>query len=149
MRPIVSLLAGLLLAGAAAAGDVYVTRDSQGRPIYTDRPDTLPANRLGIKNASTDDAEVEARYQEEMDRYAADDDGAAKESDSRQAKAATAEDKARRCAEARQRYESYTNAIRLYEEPAGGGERRYLSNEELDATRANAKQTMDEFCAGQ
>jgi hypothetical protein len=153
MRSIVTFLAGLLIAGAAMAGDVYVTKDAKGVPVYTDRPDTLPADRVGIKSASTDDAEVEARYQEQMSRYAADDadatDAAAKAADAAKAKAETAEDKAKRCADARQRYEAYMNAIRLYEQPATGGERRYLTNEELDKARANAKQTMDEFCAGQ
>jgi hypothetical protein len=153
MRPIVTFLAGLLITGAAVAGDVYVTKDAKGVPVYTDRPDTLPANRVGIKSDSTDDAEVETRYQEQMSRYTAEDEAAkaaaAKAADDAKAKATTAEDKAKRCADARQRYESYMNAIRLYEQPATGGERRYLTNEELDKARANAKQTMDEFCAGQ
>jgi hypothetical protein len=153
MRPIVTFLAGLLITGAAVAGDVYVTKDAKGVPVYTDRPDTLPANRVGIKSDSTDDAEVETRYQEQMSRYTAEDEAAkaaaAKAADDAKAKATTAEDKAKRCADARQRYEAYMNAIRLYEQPATGGERRYLTNEELDKARANAKQTMDEFCAGQ
>jgi hypothetical protein len=88
-----------------------------------------------------------------MSRYTAEDEAAkaaaAKAADDAKAKATTAEDKAKRCADARQRYEAYMNAIRLYEQPATGGERRYLTNAELDTARANAKQTMDEFCAGQ
>jgi hypothetical protein len=153
MRPIVTFLAGLLITGAAVAGDVYVTKDAKGVPVYTDRPDTLPANRVGIKSDSTDDAEVETRYQEQMSRYTAEDEAAkaaaAKAADDAKAKATTAEDKAKRCADARQRYEAYMNAIRLYEQPATGGERRYLTNEELDSARANAKRAMYEFCAGQ
>jgi hypothetical protein len=40
------------------------------------------------------------------------------------------------------------NARRLYEPGSGEGERRYLSDAELDAARANARQAMDEFCGG-
>jgi hypothetical protein len=38
------------------------------------------------------------------------------------------------------------NAQRLYED-ADGGERRYLTDAELDAAREDAKKVMDEFCA--
>ena len=37
------------------------------------------------------------------------------------------------------------NAIRVYEE-GPDGQRRYLSSEEIDTTRANARKAMDEFC---
>ena len=39
------------------------------------------------------------------------------------------------------------NAQRLYEQSAPDGERRYLTDAELDAARENAKKVMDEFCA--
>jgi hypothetical protein len=61
----------------------------------------------------------------------------------------TAEDRAKRCIEARQRYESYMTARRLYEPGSTEAERRYLDSAEIDAARANAKQTMDELCSGQ
>ena len=53
----------------------------------------------------------------------------------------------KRCVEARTRYEATLNAIRLYEE-GPDGQRRYLSSEEIDSARADAKKTGDEFCAG-
>jgi hypothetical protein len=40
------------------------------------------------------------------------------------------------------------NARRLYEPGSTEGERRYLDSNEIDQTRENAKQLMDQFCAG-
>jgi len=152
MRAIALLLPGILLAGAAIAGDVYVTKDEKGVPVYTDTPRTLPAEKAGIKSTSTDKATVQTQYQERMKQYAADDAAASQESatagDAAKAAALTAEDKAKRCAEARERYAVATGNNRLYEVGLNG-ERRYLSSEEIDAARAGSKRVMDEFCGGQ
>ena len=144
----------LLLAFAGAqANEVYKTTDPQGRPVYTDKPPVLPAERLNVKSSTTDVVEVEKRYDAEMKRYSAEGkaetEAAKKAADARQAQALSAEDKARRCQEARQRYESAMYARRLYEPGATEGERRYLSSEEIDAARADAKKVMDELCGGQ
>ena len=151
MRRMHAILAGLLLSGVAVGGEVYVTRDAKGNPVYTDRPDTLPAEKLGVKSTTTDPAEVQARYDEEMKKYSADSDAAAKAraqaADTAKAREITAEDRAKRCVEARTRYEATLNAIRLYEE-GPDGQRRYLSSEEIDGARADARKTVDEFCAG-
>jgi hypothetical protein len=145
----VVLLAGMALTGQGLAGEVYVTRDKQGNIVYTDRPDTLPAQTVGIASASTDPAEVQARYGEEQKKFADDDKRRALEAsdaaDAAEARAAKAADRARRCTAARERYQAMTDAWRLYEE-GPDGERRYLSSEEIDAERARARQTMDEFC---
>jgi hypothetical protein len=152
MRVIALLLPGILLAGAAIAGDVYVTKDEKGVPVYTDTPRTIPAEKLGIKSTSTDKAAVQTQYQERMKQYAADDAAASQKSsaiaDASKAAALTAEDKAKRCAEARGRYAVATGNDRLYE-IGPNGERRYLSSEEIDAARTGAKRVMDEFCGGQ
>jgi len=144
----------LLLAFAGAhAGDVYKTTDAQGRLVYTDKPPSLPAERLSVQSTTTDVVEVQKRYDAQMKQYGAADqaaaDAAKKAADARKAQAMTAEDRAKRCIEARQRYESVMNAHRLYEPGATEGERRYLDSAEIDAARASAKQTMDELCGGQ
>jgi len=146
-----AIIAGLLMSGVALGGEVYVTRDASGNPVYTDRPDTLPAEKLGVRSNTTDPAEVQARYDEQMKKYSADSDSATKArteaADTAKAREITAEDRAKRCVEARTRYEATLNAIRLYEE-GPDGQRRYLSAEEIDGARADAKKTVDEFCAG-
>jgi hypothetical protein len=152
MKPTVTLALALLLAAGAQAGDVYVTKDAQGRPIYTDTPATIPAQKVGIASASTDPATVQKRYADQMKQYAAEDASASKAAagadDPAKAKQLSAEDKAKRCADARQRYQSYMDAHRLYED-GPDGQRRYLTSEEIDASRASAKQVMDQFCSGQ
>jgi hypothetical protein len=152
MRAIALLLPGILLASVAIAGDVYVTKDAKGVPVYTDTPQTIPAEKLGIKSISTDKAAVQTQYQERMKQYAADDAAANQRSsttaDASKAAALTAEDKAKRCSEARERYAVATGNNRLFE-VGPNGERRYLSSEEIDAARASAKRVMDEFCGGQ
>jgi hypothetical protein len=131
---------------------VYVTKDAQGRPIYTDTPATIPAQKIGIASASTDPATVQKRYADQMKQYATEDASASKAAagadDPAKAKQLSAEDKAKRCADARQRYQSYMDAHRLYED-GPDGQRRYLTSEEIDASRASAKQVMDQFCSGQ
>jgi hypothetical protein len=57
----------------------------------------------------------------------------------------TATQKAEQCTKARQRYDTYMNSQRLYQQTADG-ERKYLSDEELNAARASAKASMDVMC---
>lgn len=152
MKRVVTMLAGLLLAGSAAAGDVYVTKDADGKPVYTDRPQTLPADKVGIASRSSDPQEVEARYRADMERYEAGrqaaDESRARATETQRAAEMTAADRAARCVAARRQYQTTLEHFRIYEE-LPDGERRYLSSEEIDGARATAKQAMDEFCGQQ
>ena len=152
MKLILTFAAGLLLAAAAQAGDVYVTKDAKGNLVYTDRPQTLPAEKAGIESTATDPAEVETRYEEQMKRYAEEDASATKSaaaaSDAKKAATLKAEDKVQRCADARKRYQASMESYHLYVVGADG-ERRYLDSAEIDRVRADSKQMMDEFCGGQ
>ena len=40
---------------------MYVVTDAKGNRVYTDRPQTLPAQKAGIQSTPTDPAEVQAR----------------------------------------------------------------------------------------
>ena len=151
MRAIM-LLAAAVLAGTAGAGEVYVTKDAQGNTVYTDTPQTIPAQKLGIRSSGTDPAGVQSRYSDEMKKYATDDAAASKsaasQADAAKAQALSAEDKAKRCAEARTRYQAVMSSYRLYV-TGPDGERRYLDSAEIDTARIDAKKVMDEFCGGQ
>lgn len=153
MKAFVTVATILLTAVGAHASEVYKTTDAQGRPVYTDKPVALPAERLNVKTSTTDVVEVQKRYEEQMKSYSEGDkaqaEAAKRAADAKKASTLTAEDRAKRCQDARQRYESYMNARRLFEPGTTEGDRRYLSDAEIDAARANAKQTMDEFCSGQ
>jgi hypothetical protein len=153
MKAFVTVATLLLAVANAHAAEVYKTTDAQGRPVYTDKPPSLPAEKLNVRTATTDATDVQERYDAQMQQYDAagktEAEAAKKAADARKAQEMTAEDRAKRCIDARQRYESYMNARRLYESGSTEGERRYLDSAEIDDARAKAKQTMDELCSGQ
>jgi hypothetical protein len=153
MHRIVIVVATIALSAAAQAGDVFVTKDAQGHPIYTDHPDSLPAERVNVTTKQTDSVDVQKRYAEQMKGYEAADkasaEAASQATEAKKAATVTAADKAKRCQEARTQYQSVMTARRVYEQGDGAGERRYLDSKEIDAARADAKKVMDEFCSGQ
>ena len=150
MKPTLTLLVAMLVAGGAQAAEVFKTTDSKGQPVYTDRPATLPAERLDVRTQTTDKVEVQQRYDEQMKTYAAAEKTqtaqATDAADAAKANELSATAKVRRCDEARQRYEAYMNARRLYEPGAAEGERRYLTDAEIDDAREKALQVMNTFC---
>lgn len=152
-RTALTVLAASLLCTAAGAAEVFMTRDAQGRPVYTDRPESLPAQKLNVATKQTDVVAVQSRYQQEMEKLQATEkatkDAANRQADARQATELSATDKAKRCQDARTRYEQLMNARRIYEPGSTPEDRRYLDSTEMDAARASAKQVMDEFCAAQ
>jgi Domain of unknown function (DUF4124) len=153
MHRLIILTASLAVLANAQAAEVFKTTDAQGNTIYTDRPDSLPAQKVNVATRSTDKVEVQRQYDEKMQANAAADkaraDAAQQASEAKQAKELTAADKAKRCVEARTRYEQVMTAQRLYEPGATEGERRYLDSKEIDDARVSTKKAMDEFCAGQ
>ena len=153
MQRLLLLVASLVVLGSAQASEVFVTKDAQGRLVYTDRPDSLPAQKVNIATKETDSVEVQRQYDEKMKSYAEADKVQAEASkqaaEGKQAREISAADKAKRCLDARARYEQVMTAQRLYEPGATEGERRYLDDKEIDLAREHSKKVMDEFCAGQ
>jgi hypothetical protein len=139
-----------VLAAGPVAADVYKFKDDKGNVLYTDKPSTLPAERLNIQSQKTDTVAVQQRQQEEMKRMQdadkANQQGAGQNKDqSPQTSQMTATERAEQCTKARERYDSYANSRRLYEKLPDGS-RRYLSDAELDAARISAKASMDAMC---
>jgi hypothetical protein len=143
-----TLTASVLLAAPAGA-DVYKFKDDKGNVLYTDKPSTLPAERLNIQSQKTDVVAVQAREQVEQQRQSSSDKTTTQNSqqraDNAQATEMTAKDKAERCTKARERYDVYMNSQKLYEQ-APNGDRRYLSSDELVSAREQAKRSMDAMC---
>lgn len=141
------LAAGLALSGMAHA-DVYKYKDAKGNIQYTDKPAVLPAERLNVQSQRTDTVALNKRLEEEnkksSDQAKSQQSTAAQAADQKKAQELSATDKAEKCAKARERYDTYMNSQRLYEE--SNGERRYLSDTELDAARAAAKASMETLC---
>jgi hypothetical protein len=144
MKPVATLLAGVLLAGVAGAGDVYVTTDAQGRRIYTDTPQTLPAQKLNIRSQTTDPATATNGNSSALARGGKPDNVDSKNPVVQVAQN-TAEDRARRCTDARQQYQMLMTSWQVYT-TGPDDSRTYLTSEQIDQARANAKQAMDQFC---
>ena len=138
-------LATATLAAGIATADVYKYKDEKGNIQYTDKPPSLPAERLNVQSQRTDMVAVQARQQAEQQPAAGPQQPKNNAADQKAATELTAKDKADRCLKARERYDKYMNSQKLFEQTPDG-ERRYLSAEELDATRAAAKASMDVMC---
>jgi Domain of unknown function (DUF4124) len=145
-----TLLLGTLnfVCASASASEVYKYTDEKGNVLYTDKPRTLPAERMNVQTTKVDPA-AQARQNEEMKRMQ-DADNARKQQSAQQSSQSNAapmnaKDRSERCTKARDRYDTYMNSQKLYEEKTGG-ERHYLTSEELDAARASAKANMDIWC---
>ncbi|HEU4655164.1 MAG TPA: DUF4124 domain-containing protein [Steroidobacteraceae bacterium] len=150
LRTVATLtLAASVLMAVQSHADVYKYKDDKGNVLYTDKPATLPAERLNVQSQKTDVVAMQARQEADMKRLQEQDkarqQAANQQSDQQQAAQLSAKDKAEKCTQARERYDKYMNSQKLYEQQANG-ERRYLTSEELDAARASAKATMDVLC---
>lgn len=146
-RPVLllTLVAATLAAGTAVA-DVYKYKDEKGNIQYTDKPPSLPAERLNVQSQRTDVVAAQERSQAVVKANTSSTPAAGNSPAEQKAAAAeTAKDKADRCIKARERYDRYMNSQKLYEQ-GKDGERRYLSDAELDAARASAKSSMDVLC---
>jgi hypothetical protein len=142
-------LAAAVLAAGTVSADVYKYKDDKGNVLYTDKPATLPAERLNVQSQKTDVVAVQARQDVEQKRQQDADrtrqqSGFAK-TEQQAAAQLTAKDKAERCTKARERYDNYMNSQKLYEQQSNG-ERRYLTSAEIDTARATSKTTMDAMC---
>jgi hypothetical protein len=149
-------MAGLLVSTAAfmlpaAAQTVYRAVDELGNPAFTDRPEEYPeaeaiaiqvvaSNRRAIAQKQTDDtqqAEDDAVAQQIRDDQAAEDAAAGQQAEQ--------DAQTTNCNSAKKRFDKYKSARRLYREK-GDGEREYLSEEETDKARVEAKRAVDQWC---
>lgn len=147
-RPLLllTLAAASLAAGTAAVADVYKYKDEKGNIQYTDKPPSLPAERLNVQSQRTDVVAAQERSAAAVKANTSPPPTPGNSpAEQKAASATTAKDKADRCIKARERYDQYMTSQRLYEE-GKDGERRYLSDAELDAARSSAKASMDVLC---
>ncbi|HYM34645.1 MAG TPA: DUF4124 domain-containing protein [Steroidobacteraceae bacterium] len=137
------------LFAAQAYADVYKYKDEKGNVLYTDKPQYLPAERLSIKTDNTNIVDLDQRNEDEAAAQAQRDatrkDAKDSAADKKKSKQSVSEGKADSCNKAREDYRQRMAAQRVYEE-GPKGERRYLTDKELEASRASAKQAMDALC---
>ena len=101
------LRASLLVLATAQASEVFVTKDAQGRPIYTDRPDSLPAEKVERREqVDRQDVDVSSVTTQKMKSYSRRRQGQAAtrcrtRPRARRRRQLTAADKAKRCEDSR------------------------------------------------
>ncbi len=158
----VAIVAGLLISSLgytlpAAGQQVYRAVDDLGNPAFTDRPEEYTAaeafsieaaapkrkkivqQTAAVAKTDGDDSNNDIAAQIRSDQ-AAEDAAAAAAKQEQQADA-----QASNCANATKRFDKYKSARRLYRQ-AGDGERQYLTDDELDSARVEAKRSVDKWC---
>ena len=153
MKPVqIIIIACMSMAATVVMAEtVYHSVDEDGVPIYSDRPgndgyeDTI---ELGITATDYDAVERERKAAAELASAARIREGYEAEdaAEAAQTQATVAEQRAANCAAAKQREEKYNTNRKLYK-PLPNGEREYLSADELDAARAEAARTAEEWCS--
>jgi hypothetical protein len=147
MKRCVTLLTGLLIGGAAGAGDVFVITDAQGQKTYTDTPHTVPARKLDIRSPETDstrEGSLTLKNSGKPDKASANDQT---QPSIQPPVKPTVDDYAARCPEVRQQYQTLLNYLAVYK-LGPNGEPIALTVEEVSAARVKAKRFLDQFCAG-
>lgn len=141
----------LILAGgmAHAQKEVYRWVDRDGNVIYSDVPLDPDAQPTGLTYRATSPSQVAARQQQEATRFARAEEQAGAEAEQAAETAQKRQEAARQreigCAAARKRMETYTTAPRLYE-TLPDGQRRYLTDAEIDEARASAMDDVTAWC---
>ena len=141
------LFAALLAWSGMASAVVYKWVDAQGKLQYGDRPpdgvhaevvELLVAhNNSSARSAPTStQAAPAARTAAPTDKDANDKTAVAQD---------VAQTRDKQCTEAQDRYKKLIEGRRLYKAGANG-ERQFLSSEEIDTERLNAKQEVDTIC---
>jgi hypothetical protein len=140
------LMCAVLLAWSAmASAVVYKWVDAQGKLQYGDRPPDgvhaevveLLGTHLGRAGRAADAPSASQKAGAEP---TAKDTKKAVDQD-------VADTKEKQCAEAQERYKKLIEGRRLYK-PGNDGERQYLTSDEIDTERVNAKKDIDVICNG-
>jgi len=148
MKKLALILLGLSVwIGANAA--IWMWTDADGLVHYSDYPAAENAVLLEIESKPTDQAAI-ARQREEtiaLERERRKGDRLRREADAEEStqKREDRQSAKANCDKAKEIYDTYYNAPRLFKPTADGG-REYLSSEETDALRAKARADIDEWC---
>ncbi len=148
---VVALPAVFALTPAGAQdGSVYRWVDKDGTPHYQDRPpEGGEATELSLRYRATDPEAIAAarKSKDELASAAAlreqqqGEEAAGEEAD----KQKVVKERNEGCAKAKERQQRYETAQRLYK-PGPDGQRKYLSDPELDAARVAARNDVAEWC---
>lgn len=148
MTKLAMILIGMSMAFSASAA-VFTWTDDNGEVHYSDVPEVDGAVLVEIESNATDRQAVAAQRNaavatelERQKRTQQEREVAAEQAGVDQDNRAIAQ---RNCQRAREAYDSYYAAPRLYK-PTDDGGREYLSGAEMDELRAKAQADVNEWC---
>jgi hypothetical protein len=148
---IAGMITILCVANAAVADTVFRSVDENGQVVYSDRPaagSEQEAIELAIRRSNTREPETKKTPDDYIAEAASlrENQTAERATDEQAVNAQVVQQRASNCTAAKGRAQKYTTNHRLYK-PKANGEREYLSSDELDAARAEAARTVDEWCS--
>lgn len=153
MLVLAGLIAGaaLLCLAQSAHATVYEWKDARNETHYTDKPPPPDGVLISIKrttptNTPTRSGGEESKRDAAPAAAAPGGKGGAQPADLRKAvNADVSAAQEAQCKEAKTRYDQYVKSRRLYKE-GPNKERVYLSDQELEEARVNARRAVDEAC---
>ncbi len=145
MKAVVLIVAASALAATASLADVYKWTDASGRVHYSDKPRTVAAEKLKVRSARTDYQRLEADRQAAIERAEVEAEEAVKSAEKEARQAEVERVRTENCERARRNLNRVNAAQRLYEVEANG-ERRYLSEAEIESRRQSARDDVATYC---
>jgi hypothetical protein len=146
----VMLFAALLAWSAMASAVVYKWTDAQGKVLYGDRPpDGVHAEVVeGLGGARTAAPAARQPSSSAASGTPTANDATPKDDATKQAvDADVAATREKQCADAQANYKKLIEGRRIYKTGADG-ERQYLTSDQIDSERINAKREIDATCNG-
>jgi len=149
-RAIVIVTATLLtpfVARGALASEIYKWTDAEGNVHYGDVPVSAQSERLAITSKPTNTAQVQATTQARLDASAKQREEEAKlpAGPTPEELRAEADERAKQCTAHRAQLQKFLTSRRIYREDENG-ERVYMDEAEMQATRERAENQVEEYC---
>ena len=158
MRPVVAIAIFAAFPFSAALADVYRSVDAQGHVLYSDTP-TPGAQLVQVTNSQTrfvsagltpSNTSRPATPPPPKPDPSADASASTRESAAKAVHSEVAQTRAEQCKKAQDYYNQVIAARRIYSGDANAsGDRQYLTDEEADKARVDAKLQMDDLCQSQ
>lgn len=137
----------LVVTGSALAGEIYKWTDAEGNLHYGDIPVGMQSERLSITSKPTNNASVQATTQARVDASAKQREAAAKlpAGPTPAELRAQANERAEQCTAHRAQLQKFLTSRRIYRADENG-ERVYMDEAEMQATRERAENQVEEYC---
>jgi len=144
---VTATLLTLFVASGALASEIYKWTDAEGNVHYGDVPVDAQSERLAIKSKPTNSSRVQATTQARLDASAKQREEAAKLPDgpTPEELRAEAEQRAEQCTSSKTQLQKFLTSRRIYREDENG-ERVYMDEAEMQATRERTENQVEEYC---